>query len=68
MVYEASYHQTVHEYLHEAKTYELFSRIHRRRYFVRVRPEHAVFEYGCGLGQNLFGLPARERLGYDISA
>lgn len=65
--YEADYHQVVHDYLHDADTYERFSNIQRRRYFAKITPQHSVFEYGCGLGQNLYGLPAREKLGFDIS-
>lgn len=67
MVYEAEYHQEVHDYLHDVDTYERFSNIHRRRYFAKIMPQHCVFEFGCGLGQNLYGLPAREKLGFDIS-
>jgi SAM-dependent methyltransferase len=67
MQYEAEYHRVVHDYLHDPALYERFSRIHRRRYFEGIAVHHAVFEFGCGLGQNLFGLPAHKKMGYDIS-
>lgn len=67
VTYEGDYHRTVHDYLHDNRTYERFASISRSRYFDSVQPGHAVFEYGCGLGQNLFGLPAQHKLGYDIS-
>ena len=68
MSYEEDYHRTVHDYLHDDAIYERWAKIHRRRYFSRIQPQHAVFEFGCGLGQNLYGLPAQEKVGYDISA
>ena len=67
MGYESEYHQTVHGYLHTPAIYERWASINRRRYFGSVRATDRVFEYGCGLGQNLYALPTTEKIGYDVS-
>ncbi|MFN2467584.1 MAG: class I SAM-dependent methyltransferase [Gaiellaceae bacterium] len=67
LAYDEAYHRSVHAYLHDPRIYERFSRLNRQRYFPRIGPQDAVFEYGCGLGQNLYGLPAGTKVGYEIS-
>src|SRR6266516_968303 len=67
MGYEQEYHQEVHAYLHDDRTYALFARINRKRYFSRVNVSDRVYEYGCDLVHNLYGLPTSEKLGYDTS-
>ena len=67
MSYDTAYHQSVHEYLHDEDTYRVFAEINRRRYFADVGSDHSIFEFACGLGQNLYALPAATKLGYEIS-
>lgn len=65
--YEEAYHRAVHFEQFDERIYTRQASLHARLYLPHVRRQDAVFEYGVGLGTNLFAVDATTRLGYDIS-
>ena len=67
MSYEEAYHRAVHLEQIDETIYDRQSRLHARLYLPGASPRDAVFEYGVGMGSNLFAVQADKKLGYDIS-
>jgi len=68
--YENDYHEDKHKYLYtNDRYYNARSEIAKVRYFNGIQnlDRKKILEFGSGLGQNLFWLPANRRVGYDIS-
>jgi len=68
--YEKDYHKTKHQHLYtNPEYYKVRSELAKKRYFNDIEDSEnkKILEFGCGMGQNLFWLPANRRVGYDIS-
>lgn len=68
--YEQEYHKVKHSYLFtDPAYYKARSELAYLRYFKGIADIHRkkILEFGMGMGQNLFWLPADRRIGYDIS-
>jgi len=64
--YEEKYHKGVHAPLITNELYYwVRTNLALLRYFDDIKKNQKVFEFGCGLGQNIFLLP--NAIGYDIS-
>lgn len=67
MSYDTQYHRSVHASQLDQTLYSRQSLLHARLYLSQLKPADSVFEYGVGLGVNLFALQVAARLGFDIS-
>lgn len=68
--YENEYHKNRHRHLYTNQYYyKARSELAKKRYFNGIDDldKKIILEFGMGLGQNLFWLPAHRRIGYDIS-
>lgn len=65
--YEEEYHQQVYGWIHDDEKYSRKSKLLAERFYPFVKPTDEVFEYGLGLGINLYKLPVAKKEGYDIS-
>jgi SAM-dependent methyltransferase len=68
--YEGDYHENKHQYLFtNSAYYKARAELSKKRYFNGIDnlASKKILEFGCGLGQNLFWLPPKRRVGYDIS-
>lgn len=64
--YEKEYHLKKHDYLYNNQEYYLArARASIKQFFQGIRKNSKILEYGCGLGQNIYGLD--NAVGYDIS-
>ncbi len=65
--YEEEYHQQVYGWIHDDKKYSRKSKLLAERFYPFLNSTDEVFEYGLGLGINLYALPVAKKEGYDIS-
>ena len=64
--YEEAYHSSLHSFLYkDSEYYRARAKLAIKRYFQGVPVKSKIFEYGCGLGQNILLL--QNAIGYDIS-
>jgi SAM-dependent methyltransferase len=64
--YEKDYHKHLHGHLYSNKQYyKVRAKLAKLKYFKNIPINAKVLEFGCGLGQNIVGMP--NATGYDIS-
>ena len=64
--YEEEYHSSLHNFLYnDSDYYRARSKLATKRYFQNIPVKAKIFEFGCGLGQNILLL--QNAIGYDIS-
>jgi SAM-dependent methyltransferase len=64
--YEEAYHSSLHNFLYkDSNYYRARAKLAVKRYFQDIPVRSQIFEFGCGLGQNILLL--QNAIGYDIS-